>query len=221
MADILLIIMIKSDKEKPEREVEDFLQPKDGYRFSEDSISLAEYIQESISKDNPVLSPGHRLNALEIGTGCGLISIMLARTDPAILIDAYEIQSSLAGFAVANTVLHGVESTVTIHNEDIFSNPKADYYDMVFCNPPYQPISSGRISPHPSKALAKHELTLDMPTLLEKTSFLLKKHGLFFCIYPLIRKDELMALSLRHALYPLVLKVVRKERILAMMRSQN
>jgi len=55
---------------------------------------------------------------------------------------------------------------------------------MVIFNPPYRKLNSGRINPHPEKAIARHEIIGSLKDFLKAAQYLLKPAGKVFTIYP-------------------------------------
>jgi tRNA1Val (adenine37-N6)-methyltransferase len=64
--------------------------------------------------------------------------------------------------------------------------------DAVVTNPPYRPLSTGRINPDRSKAIARHEISLDLDVLLKKTYELLRPLGRLYIVYPAWRVPDLI-----------------------------
>ncbi len=107
----------------------DYLQP-DFYKFGSDSIELVQFISENIDLKNK--------QALEIGTGCGVISIELAQKEPSLCIDAIEPQIDFKEYYSENAKLFG-DNQVTFYHASIetFLLENEKHYDFIFFNPPY------------------------------------------------------------------------------------
>lgn len=74
-------------------------------------------------------------------------------------------------------------------------------FDIVICNPPFYKVNSGKISLSYEKAVAKHEILVDMSDILKAASFLLKDSGKLYILYPLERLHELTSKAVIESLY--------------------
>ncbi len=152
------------------------LQPVDGYRFSVDSLLLVDFVR--VPKDSKIL---------DIGTGCGVISLCLARRQESASFVAIEIQESLFLLARENVKNNRLGDRVSVIKGDIndaYDKFNAGEFNVVVSNPPYRTPDSGRLCPHSQEALARHEIFLELPSLLKAVRFVLCPGGLFFLIYP-------------------------------------
>lgn len=171
-----------------------FYQPVDGYRYSIDALLLAGFVRES--KDI--------LKILDIGTGSGIISLLLSKRFPNWEFSAVEIQDDLYNIAEENFKLHGLEVDMVLGDyRDIAGQDK---YDLIVSNPPF--FNHGHLPKNKSEAIARHELTGDMENLINKAKKLLKSGGYFFVIYPADRLAELLTKLSNNKLAPYALKLV-------------
>lgn len=171
-----------------------FIQAKAGYRFGVDSVILASHAAELRKDVVSGLSGGQaRLHILDVGTGCGVIAILLADALPDALVDAIEIQHVMADRAVRNVSLNRLEGRVRVFADDVRSLkplPDQDGYDLIVSNPPFYRRGSGRINPDGERAVARHEISLDLNGLLAAVARLLKPQGLAVLLYPFERFQE-------------------------------
>ncbi len=169
-------------------------QAKDGYRFSVDALLLENFISAK------------RLNkGVELGTGSGVISILLAKRIRGIKIFAAEIQSTLAERAERNISLNGLEKKIEVLNIDIKKLKKTfptNEFDFVFSNPPFRKPKTGRISVFEERAVARHEIEITLPDLLKTAAYLLKHSGRLYLIYHPFRLAELVGLMQKVKLEP-------------------
>lgn len=159
------------------------LQPDRGYRFSVDAILLADFIR---------VKPHDR--CLDLGTGCGIIPLLLAVLTPAREIVGLELQKRLACLAQRNVTLNHLEGRVRIVQGDLRQSAQlfpAGRFDVVVSNPPYRKIGAGRLNPHDEQAVARHELTCQLDDLLAACKYLIKPGGKVFLIYLAERLAEL------------------------------
>lgn len=167
-------------------------QPKEGYRFSLDSILLADFVK-CTAHDKMV----------DLGTGCGIIPLILHHNKTFHSILGIEIQEELAELARKNVFLNKAEGKIQIVEED-FRRFAASYdrekFDIVLSNPPYRKLNSGRLNPEQGKAIARHEISCTLEELISATAKLLDIKGQFYYIYPAFRLSEMAALLLKHHL---------------------
>jgi tRNA1Val (adenine37-N6)-methyltransferase len=160
-------------------------QPGSGYRFSIDAVVLAHLVC-------PL--PGETI--LDLGTGCGVIPIMLAFRHPHVRLIGVEIQPALCRLARQNVADNRLADRIRLIEKDVGQLSPADVggpVDRVVSNPPYRKRGSGRINADSQRAVARHELKIDLEALLLTTRRMLRKSGRFFIIYPSNRIVDLVA----------------------------
>ncbi len=159
------------------------IQSRQGYRFSVDALLLAEFV--SLRSEDLVV---------DLGAGCGIISLFLAAKREVRFIFGVELQEELASQARRNIALNGLEGKIAVIQGDLRELPLAPgSADVVVCNPPYRRERSGRINPQPSKAIARHEITASLDDILAAGKALLKRAGRLAVIYPANRLPEVFA----------------------------
>lgn len=176
------------------------VQDATGYRFSIDSIILAYHVRP---KPADVI--------LDLGTGCGIIPLILGYREWDARIIGVEIQSDLAEMAAGNARLNNMEDRITIHHRDLrdlkpILSPES--VDLVCTNPPYRKAGSGRVNPDIQRAIARHELKANLHDILQTSLFVLKKKGQIVVIYPADRLTDLLCGMREHGLEPKLLRPV-------------
>ena len=157
------------------------IQSRQGYRFSVDALLLAEFV--SVRSEDVVV---------DLGAGCGIISLVLAVKRKVGFIVGLELQDELASQAQRNIVLNKLEKKIAIIRGDLRHPPMGPAFaHLVVCNPPYRPQKSGRINPDFSKAIARHELSTKIDDILAAGKALLKEGGRLALIYPANRLAEI------------------------------
>ena len=159
-------------------------QKRKGYRFSIDALILAHYIS---LKDTNI--------AVELGTGCGIIPIILAHRSSSVRFYGIEIQKDLAELAVKNVELNHLEDRITILHRDMKdwrSYLEPGMADLVFSNPPYRRFISGRISPDAERAVARHEIKVNLFDLVSIAENILRPSGRLVFIYSAERATDLI-----------------------------
>jgi len=176
------------------------LQKKDGYRFSIDALLLARFVQ-----------PRRTDRVIDLGTGCGVIPLILLFRREAQKVIGVEIQPALAEIARRNAALNRFVNRFPIWEKDLKTlRPKSGQgnFDLVLTNPPYRKVGSGRVNPEGEKAVARHELNATLTDVLRTASFLLKPRGRLCLIYPASRAPELIQAIGRFHLEPKRLQFV-------------
>ncbi len=163
---------------------------KDGYRFAVDAPLLADFVRTK---------PGERL--LELGTGSGIIALLLGRR-PFARLTALEIQPSLASLARRNIRLNGLQDRVSVIRADFRRYRPSRRFDVVFSNPPYIRKGTGFLSSSPQKSIAKHEIKCDILGVMEEASRCLKRGGRAYFVYPAGRAADFAAAALTNGLFP-------------------
>jgi tRNA1Val (adenine37-N6)-methyltransferase len=159
------------------------IQSRQGYRFSVDALLLAEFV--SVRSEDVVV---------DLGAGCGIISLVLAVKRKVSFIVGLELQEELASQAQRNIVLNKLENKIAIIRGDLRHLPMGPAFaHIVVCNPPYRRQKSGRINPDFSKAIARHELSTKIDDILFAGKALLKEGGRLALIYPANRLAEIFA----------------------------
>lgn len=169
-------------------------QKKRGYRFSIDALLLAHFV-----------SLQARSKVLDLGTGSGVVPLILANRFPHVDWFGLEIQPKLAELAVKSVELNGLQDHITIVHGDarkIKTIFPAHSFDAVTCNPPYRKINSGRINPGEERAIARHEIEGSLKDFLQAAKYLLKTGGKVFTIYPSKRLAELVSLFRANSIEP-------------------
>lgn len=170
------------------------LQKKKGYRFSVDTMILSEFVR--IRKHEKVI---------DLGTGCGILPILLCRTTQARSFVGVEIQETLADLAERNVLLNGCQDRVTIVHEDYRTLRQlfpGGTFHVALSNPPYREFRSGRLNPALEKSIARHEVHGTIEELACVVAHLLLPKGRFYLIFPASRAVDAIANLRRHRLEP-------------------
>ena len=158
------------------------IQSKTGYRFSIDAILLSQFV---------TINPGDVV--LDLGTGCGIIPLILLFTKPVHHVYGVEIQAELASQARRNALLNGFLDRMDIVLGDVKNPPlSSNKAHVIICNPPYRPAKSGRINPDRRRAIARHEIEASLEDILQAARVLIRKKGRLALIYPAVRVVDLL-----------------------------
>jgi tRNA1Val (adenine37-N6)-methyltransferase len=176
------------------------IQPADGYRFSLDPLLLADFA-----------SDGEAMRVIDLGTGSGIIPLIMARRFPSAEIVGVEFQEGMASLALRNVEVNGLSERVAILCADILTLRRSfpvSSFDLVVANPPYRRQGSGRISPKSGRDRARHETTATMADFLEIAKYLVSPRGSIKFIYHPVRLAELCVVAEQLKLSLLKLRMV-------------
>ena len=163
----------------------EIIQQRRGYRFSIDAVLLSQFVK--LRRNEKVV---------DLGTGCGILPLLLSHTTKAVSFVGVEVQKGLADLATRNVRLNQLESRIAILHQDFRSLQKTfppGAFDVVLSNPPYRRHLSGRTNPSGEKAIARHEIKGTLDDLISIASYLLPPKGRCYLIYPATRAVDLFA----------------------------
>jgi tRNA1Val (adenine37-N6)-methyltransferase len=176
------------------------VQPRHGYRFSVDPLLLADFA-----------APGAGQLVADLGTGCGIIPMLIARLEPSARITGVEFQEPVAAMAQRNVAGNGLSGSIEIIREDVLALKgrfPVSSFDLVLSNPPYRRPGTGKISPRAGRDGSRHETTATLADFLAAAKYLVKESGRICFIYHTCRLTELMAQAAQQKLAVLRLRMV-------------
>lgn len=150
----------------------------------------------------------------DLGTGTGIIPILLAGRMPDAQISAIEIQPDMVEMARKSVILNGLESRITIFEGDIKQAAVTlgkSKYTLVVSNPPYKKAGSGIVNPHDSKAVARHEILCTLDDILTAASSLLVAGGRFAMIHQTDRLMDILMGMREHRLEPKRIRLIHPQ----------
>ena len=142
----------------------------------------------------------HARRILDIGTGTGLIALMLAQRQTGASITAIDIDAEAVSQAQENIGESPWKERVKVMQQDIRTYRPQALFDTIVSNPPY--FIDSLKCPDGQRNTARHTDTLNMDHLLEKASSLLTPDGRFSIILPAEQTDALVETAGRVGLYP-------------------
>ncbi|MCR5279065.1 MAG: tRNA1(Val) (adenine(37)-N6)-methyltransferase [Lachnospiraceae bacterium] len=144
-------------------------------------------------------------NVLDMGTGTGIIPILLSAKTEASHITGLEIQHESADMALRSVMLNSLEERINIVEGDIKEAgllfPKAGF-DAITCNPPYMIGEHGLKNPDSAMAIARHEILCTFEDVAREAATLLKPGGSFFLVHRPFRLAEIITTLVSHKLEP-------------------
>jgi tRNA1Val (adenine37-N6)-methyltransferase len=170
------------------------VQPRNGYRFSIDSILLGRFVRVR-----------RRDRILELGAGCGVISVMIAALWLPREVVAVEIQSDLAAIAERNAALNQLDS-IRVINADLRARRidalEPASFDVIIANPPYRTMGSGRPSPHPGRRSAREEGAATLADFVAAAQRFAANGARAAFVFDASRSAELIRCLAAHSLEP-------------------
>lgn len=167
------------------------------FQFKQFSISGG-YTGMPVSTDGVMLGAwaelGQCSQVLDIGTGTGLLSLMIAQRYPTMDIDAIDIDQHAISAAKQNFAASPWEERFKLLNGDILSYSFNQSYCAIICNPPY--FNSGEKAQNQTRAIARHTDQLNHQALLNRCWQLLKHNGKASFVLPLVEGNHFIQLAL-------------------------
>ncbi len=148
---------------------------------------------------------------LDMGTGTGIIPILMeAKTDAAHL-TGLEVQEESADMARRSVSLNGLSDKIDIVTGDIKEADKyfkSASFDVITCNPPYMIGQHGIANPDAPKAIARHEVLCTLEDVVKQAAKLLKPGGNFYMVHRPFRLAEIITLMVQYKLEPKRMQLV-------------
>ncbi|MDY0150961.1 MAG: methyltransferase [Candidatus Cloacimonas sp.] len=161
------------------------------YRILQDSSILgATSATEALYKYTCNNFAEPKLHVVDLGSGSGVLSILLSLANPDWVITGIEIQPQLCEIALANAA--ELLLKVCYQEADIGSYTNPVKYDLVVSNPPWQVVGKGLLSPKRERAICRSEIMCTMASLLKCCKRNLKPGGQAVLLYPPSRAQELL-----------------------------
>lgn len=146
------------------------------------------------------LTTGRYSHCLEIGTGTGLLSLMIAQKNNTLTIDAVEIDTAAATQAAENIGISPWADHIQVFNEDILTFYTHKKYDCIVSNPPF--FEGDLQSAEKAKNDAKHDTSLSLSALLQVVDKYLHPPGFFAVLLPYHRVEYFIEEARKTDLFP-------------------
>lgn len=176
------------------------IQNPEKFCFGMDAVLLSGFVR---------VKPG--ANVLDMGTGTGIIPLLVEAKTQAVHISAIEIQEESADMARRSVRLNGLEDKIDIVTGDLREADTffdAASFDVVTCNPPYMIRQHGLTNPDAPKAIARHEILCTLEDVVRTAARLLKPGGSFCMVHRPFRLAEIICVMTEYRLEPKRMKLV-------------
>lgn len=176
------------------------IQNKKWFCFGMDAVLLTNYCD---IKNNSKI--------VDLGTGTGIIPILLSGKRNYSKAYAIEIQEEVAEMAKRSVALNNLQNKIDILNIDLkgslnYLEPAS--FDAVISNPPYKLSNSGIINPTDKKAISRHEIKCSLEDVISTAASLLKQYGRFYMVHRPDRLADIMCLLRKYRLEPKQIRFV-------------
>ncbi len=177
------------------------IQNKKFFKFGIDAVLLTYFC-----------NPKKVEQIVDLGTGSGVIALLLSAKYRSAQISGLEIQPAVAEMAQRSVLLNQLQARVTIINGDIKNWQqcfKAQSADVITANPPYFKSGSGLANPNDYKLISRHEVACTLDDLFSAASGILKPNGQFYLIHRPNRLVDIFETARQHRLEPKVIQLVK------------
>lgn len=177
------------------------IQNKDGFCFGIDSILLSDF-----AKEIP-----NNAKVIDLGTGTGIISILLCEKTKLSKIIGIEIQKEVYELAKRNIKLNNLENKFEVINENIKNLEKIlekNSYDAIVTNPPYKKENTGLTNENKLKLISRHEIEANLEDFIQISSKLLKNNGAFYMVHRPERLTDIIENLRKNKLEPKTLQLI-------------
>jgi tRNA1Val (adenine37-N6)-methyltransferase len=176
------------------------IQNKKWFCFGMDAVLLTNYCDV---KNNSKI--------VDLGTGTGIVPILLSGKRNYSRAYAVEIQSEVAEMAKRSVELNDLQDKIEILNIDLKNAPNIlehNSFDAVISNPPYKLNSSGIVNPTDQKAISRHEIKCSLEDVISVSAKLLKQYGRFYMVHRPDRLADIICLLRKYRLEPKQIRFV-------------
>ena len=148
---------------------------------------------------------------LDLGTGTGIIPILMAAKTGAAHLTGLEIQPDSADMAMRSVRYNGLEDRIDIVEGDIRTASEQfgrDSFEVITTNPPYMIEQHGIKNPDDALTIARHEVCCNLEDIIRESSRLLKQNGRFYMVHRPFRLAEIFSLMVQYKIEPKRMRLV-------------
>ena len=194
------------------------IQDTEGFCFGIDAVLLSDFAKE-VKRD---------AIGVDLGTGTGIISILLSAKTNLKKVFGIEIQKDVANMARKSVELNKLEGKIEILNMDLklIDNGYEELFnkmDFVVTNPPYKKLKTGKVNENEKKYISRHEITADLEDFIKVSKCLLKDKCALYMVHRPDRLVDIITLMRKYKLEPKIIRFVysnmNKEPVLILIKS--
>ncbi|MDO5708249.1 MAG: tRNA1(Val) (adenine(37)-N6)-methyltransferase [Andreesenia angusta] len=194
--------MIKEDERIDDLQLKGYkiIQKKDGFCFGMDAVLVANYLK---TKRNDIV--------VDLGTGTGIIPLIVNAKNDLKKIYAIEIQKEMAEMTERTIKLNRLEDKIEVINIDLKDSLEyldKNRIDIVVSNPPYMSIGEGLVNETDMKKVSRHEIKCNIDDICRVASALLRHNGHFFMVHRPSRLADIITNLRKYKLEPKEMRFV-------------
>ena len=159
-------------------------QPAEGYCYNSDTLALFHFIEENLKIFKNIQG-----ELLDIGSGSGILGILVAKKYPKLSLNCSELQEEFIFLTQKNTQINTIDAN--LFEGDFREIEFEKSFDIVISNPPFYPASNFQ-SENQSLKIARYNDSLPLENLIEKSAKVLKENGKFFFCYDVKLLDDII-----------------------------
>ena len=188
---------LKENERIDDLEFEDLkiIQNTKGFCFGIDSVLLSDFAK-NIKKNSTIV---------DLGTGTGIISILLSKKTEAKKIYGIELQEEVCDMASRSVLLNNLQDKIEIINKNIKNISDTlgiNVCDVVVTNPPYKKYGTGLLNEDDSKIISRHEKECTLEDVIKQSFKILKDKGLFYMVHRPDRLVDILNIMRKYKLEP-------------------
>lgn len=177
------------------------VQNEKGFCFGMDSVLLSDFAKNM--KNNSTV--------LDLGTGTGIIPILLCGKTNLKKVVGIEIQQDVANMAKRSSQLNNLQDRFEVVNTNIIDLKniyEKQSFDVIVTNPPYKKENTGITNENEAKLISRHEITANLEDFISISKDLLKDKGEFYMVHRPERLVDILSLMRKYKIEPKILKFV-------------
>ena len=194
---------LKENERIDDLEFEDLkiIQNTKGFCFGIDSVLLSDFAK-NIKKNSTIV---------DLGTGTGIISILLSKKTEAKKIYGIELQEEVCDMVSRSVLLNNLQDKIEIINKNIKNISDTlgiNVCDVVVTNPPYKKYGTGLLNEDDSKIISRHEKECTLEDVIKQSFKILKDKGLFYMVHRPDRLVDIIYLMRKYKIEPKEIRIV-------------
>ena len=177
------------------------IQNEKGFCFGMDSVLLSDFAKNM--KNNSTV--------LDLGTGTGIIPILLCGKTNLKKVVGIEIQQDVANMAKRSSQLNNLQDRFEVVNTNIIDLKniyEKQSFDVIVTNPPYKKENTGITNENEAKLISRHEITANLEDFISISKDLLKDKGEFYMVHRPERLVDILSLMRKYKIEAKILKFV-------------